>query len=84
MPRRRASGPAVSTTTMPVSTANGVVTAARVKIDRIEIDGIEVEDVDGMVLPEGPSGSLLGMSFLSRLDSFEVRTAFSIFGTSRF
>ena len=58
----------------PVSTANGVVNAARVKIDRIEVGGILVERVDAMVLPKGAlSGSLLGMSFLSRLDSFEVK-----------
>jgi aspartyl protease family protein len=58
----------------PVSTANGVVNAAYVRIDRIEIGGIRVDRVDGMVLPKGAlSGSLLGMSFLSRLDGFEVR-----------
>jgi aspartyl protease family protein len=58
----------------PVSTANGVVNAAHVRIDRIEIGGIRVDRVDGMVLPKGAlSGSLLGMSFLSRLDSFEVK-----------
>jgi aspartyl protease family protein len=58
----------------PVSTANGVVNAAYVRIDRIEIGGIRVDRVDGMVLPKGAlSGSLLGMSFLSRLDSFEVK-----------
>lgn len=58
---------------VPVSTANGIAQAARVKIDQISIDGIEVEDVDGLVLPEGAlRGTLLGMSFLSRLDSFKI------------
>lgn len=58
---------------VPVSTANGVAKAARVKIDQISVDGIEVEDVEGLVLPEGAlRGTLLGMSFLSRLDSFKV------------
>ena len=58
---------------VPVSTANGIAQAARVKIDQIAIDGVEVEDVDGLVLPEGAlRGTLLGMSFLSRLDSFKV------------
>jgi aspartyl protease family protein len=58
---------------VPVSTANGVAKAARVKIDQIAIDGIEVEDVEGLVLPEGAlRGTLLGMSFLSRLSSFKV------------
>ena len=58
---------------VPVSTANGIANAARVKIDRISIDGIEVDDVEGLVMPDGAlSGTLLGMSFLSRLDSFKV------------
>jgi len=58
----------------PVSTANGIVNAARVKIDRIEVGGIRVERVEGMVMPKGAMvGSLLGMSFLSRLDSYEVK-----------
>ena len=57
-----------------VSTANGMVKAARVKIDRIEIGGIRMEHVDGVVMPKDAlSGSLLGMTFLSRLRSFEVR-----------
>jgi aspartyl protease family protein len=59
---------------IPVSTANGIVNAARIRIDRIEVGGIRVEDIDGVVLPKGAlAGSLLGMSFLSRLHSFEVR-----------
>ena len=58
---------------VPVSTANGTVMAARVSIDSIEIDGIFVDEVEGMVLPEGAlSGSLLGNSFLRRLHSYEV------------
>jgi aspartyl protease family protein len=58
----------------PVSTANGVVNAARVSIDSIEVGGIRVERVEGMVMPKGALfGSLLGMSFLSRLNSFEVK-----------
>lgn len=57
-----------------VSTANGMVKAARITIDRIEIGGIRMEDVDGVVMPKAAlTGSLLGMSFLSRLRSFEVR-----------
>ena len=58
---------------IPIATANGIARAARVKLDRVEIDGVRVYDVDGMVLPEGAlRGSLLGMSFLSRLRSFRV------------
>jgi aspartyl protease family protein len=58
---------------IPIATANGVGKAARVKLDRVEIDGVRVYDVDGLVLPEGAlRGSLLGMSYLSRLRSFRV------------
>jgi aspartyl protease family protein len=58
---------------VPVSTANGVAQAARVKLDQVAIDGIEVEDVEGLVLPRGAlRGTLLGMSFLGRLGSFRV------------
>jgi aspartyl protease family protein len=58
---------------IPIATANGVSKAARVRLDRVEIDGVRVYDVEGVVLPEGAlRGSLLGMSYLSRLRSFKV------------
>jgi aspartyl protease family protein len=58
--------------TVPVSTANGSVKAARVKLDRVEIDTVRVDDVDALVLPQGAlNGTLLGMSFLSKLSSFK-------------
>ncbi|MGE0240785.1 MAG: TIGR02281 family clan AA aspartic protease [Parvibaculaceae bacterium] len=58
---------------LPINTANGVVKAARVKLRRVEVDNVRVRDVEGMVLPEGAlRGSLLGMSFLSRLSSFRI------------
>jgi aspartyl protease family protein len=58
---------------IPVSTANGQTMAARVVLRTVEIDGVSVDDVEGMVMPEGAmQGSLLGMSFLSRLSSFRV------------
>lgn len=57
----------------PVATANGVVEAAAVSLRRIEIDNVVVRDVDAMVLPEGAmTGTLLGMSFLSRLSGFRM------------
>ena len=58
--------------TIPVSTANGMVRAARVKLNRVEIDNVRVDDVDALVLPAGAlKGTLLGMSFLSKLSSFK-------------
>jgi aspartyl protease family protein len=58
---------------VPVSTANGVTKAARVKLRKVEIDTVRVADVDAFVMPEGAlNGTLLGMSFLGRLDSFKV------------
>ena len=57
---------------VPVSTANGSVNAARAKLDRVEIDTVRVDNVDALVLPTGAlNGTLLGMSFLSKLDSFK-------------
>jgi aspartyl protease family protein len=59
---------------VPISTANGTVNAARVTIRRVVIDGVRADDVQGMVLPQGAlNTTLLGMSFLSRLQSFQVR-----------
>ncbi len=54
-------------------TANGVVEAAHVKLDRVEIGGISLKYVEAMVLPDKAlPGTLVGMSFLSRLSSYRV------------
>lgn len=59
--------------TITVSTANGLAKAAPVTLEKVEIDGVRVTDVNGLVMPEGAMrGSLLGMSFLGRLQSFRV------------
>ncbi|HLA02414.1 MAG TPA: TIGR02281 family clan AA aspartic protease [Aestuariivirga sp.] len=58
---------------VPVSTANGMTKAAGVSLEKVEINGVRVSDVQGLVMPEGVMrGSLLGMSFLSKLKSFKV------------
>ena len=58
---------------IPVSTANGIAKAARVTLDEVEVNGVRVSNVQGMVMPQGAMrGSLLGMSFLSKLKSFKV------------
>jgi aspartyl protease family protein len=57
----------------PVQTANGTTYAARVRLDSVAIDGIDVESVSAIVLPDNLLGiSLLGNSFLNRLNRFEV------------
>ena len=54
--------------TAKASTANGVVKAAPVMLNRVEVNGITVRDVRAFVMPdEGLSTNLLGMSFLSRV-----------------
>jgi aspartyl protease family protein len=59
---------------VPVSTANGRTTAARTRIDRIDIGSITQERITAMVARPGAlSENLLGMSFLERLQSYEVR-----------
>ena len=56
-----------------VSTANGEGKAARVMLREVEIGSVRVQNVEGIVLQEGAlRGTLLGMSFLSRLRSFKV------------
>jgi aspartyl protease family protein len=56
-----------------VSTANGVVQTAPVRIREIRVGDILVRDVEAVVLPPRALGvSLLGMSFLRRLEGFEI------------
>lgn len=56
-----------------VDTANGIVKAAPITLDRVVVEGIEVRNVEGMVMRKGTMrGSLLGMSFLRRLQGFRV------------
>jgi aspartyl protease family protein len=58
---------------VPVATANGVAKAAMVMLEEVEIDGVRVYDVKGLVLQKGAMrGTLLGMSFLGRLQSWKV------------
>jgi aspartyl protease family protein len=59
---------------LPVSTANGRTTTARVQLDSLAIGPISRNGVSAMVAREGAlEQSLLGMNFLSSLTSFEFR-----------
>ena len=58
---------------VPVETASGRTRAAAVVIDRISVGGIVERRVPALVSAPGElKASLLGMSFLSRLRSFEI------------
>jgi aspartyl protease family protein len=59
-----------------VTTADGKTRAAQVKLRSVTIAGARIENVDALVLEGGLKTSLLGMSYLGRLTSFEAtRTA---------
>lgn len=58
--------------TVRVSTANGATFAAPIRIERLSIGAIEVENIEALVAKPGNlNESLLGMSFLRRLKSYE-------------
>jgi aspartyl protease family protein len=60
----------------PVMTASGQTRAAQIRLDNVTVAGARVEDVDALVVREGLSTSLLGMTYLGRLSRFEAtRTA---------
>jgi aspartyl protease family protein len=64
--------PARSEFNVKVTTANGVIKAARTRLAMVQIGDLAVRDVDAMVLPdEALSQNLLGLSFLGRLKRFE-------------
>jgi aspartyl protease family protein len=57
---------------VPVITANGRTMAARVRLNAVAIGPLDRKDVDALVAQPGTlTQSLLGMSFLSRLRSYE-------------
>jgi aspartyl protease family protein len=60
--------------TQPVATANGVTRVAPVTLDRVSIGDITVRDVRAAVAEEGRLNvSLLGMSFLNKLERVDMR-----------
>ncbi|MBK8841041.1 MAG: TIGR02281 family clan AA aspartic protease [Hyphomonadaceae bacterium] len=57
-----------------VRTAAGRVMAATTVIDEITIDGVTVKNVSAVIMEDGLETSLLGMSFLNRLEGWDVTT----------
>jgi len=58
---------------MRMSTANGTVQGASVRLDTISIESISINNLRGTVNGAPMDESLLGMEFLQNLDSYEVR-----------
>ena len=64
-----------STRRMTLGTANGAVTGFQTTLREIRLGDIVVRNVEAVVLPEGAlSISLLGNSFLGKLQGYEVQT----------
>ena len=62
---------------VPVQTANGTTYAASVRLRNLAIGNIVVEEVDALVARPGAlKDNLLGMSFLSRLRSYEFTSEY--------
>jgi len=56
-----------------VDTANGRARAAPVTLDKVSVGGITERSVPALIAQGGLRTNLLGMSFLNRLQSWEVR-----------
>jgi aspartyl protease family protein len=56
--------------TRTVATAGGVAKAAPVTLEQVSVDGAQVSQVRALVVRAGLDSSLLGMSYLGRLNGF--------------
>ncbi|MDX2263629.1 MAG: TIGR02281 family clan AA aspartic protease [Hyphomicrobiales bacterium] len=71
--------PAALRYNIPVNTANGVTYTARVRLDQVAVGGIVMRDVEALVAqPDSLNQSLLGISFLRRLRSYEFSGDFLV------
>ena len=58
---------------LPIRTANGMIRAAPITIDKLRIGSIEREEVPALVSPPAMlEQSLLGLTFLDSLQSYTV------------
>lgn len=61
----------------PVETANGTAYAASVRLRSVSVGPVHADDVEALVVPAGSlNESLLGMSFLRRLGSYDLKGDF--------
>ena len=59
--------------TVSIDTANGRTRAAQITLDRLAVGGLEERSVEALIVQPGQlRTSLLGMSFLNRLQSWQV------------
>ncbi len=56
----------------PVMTANGQTMAARVKLNRVSVGGVTLSNVNALIVPDGLTVSLLGMTFLGEMQKVEA------------
>jgi aspartyl protease family protein len=71
----RAAGldPATLSYSAVMSTANGTARAAPVRLRSLRLGQLELEDVNAVVMERPMAVSLLGMSFLERLQGYSIR-----------
>ena len=70
--RRLGFDPGTLTYGYKVTTASGEARAAKVQLNSISVGGARVEEVDAYVIEKGLDQSLLGMSYLGRLSTFQA------------
>ena len=51
-----------------LQTANGPTAGYLIRLAKVKVGNIELHDIDGVVLEQGLSVGLLGMSFLNRVE----------------
>lgn len=52
--------------------ASGTVYGVPTRIEKMEVGGLEARDVQAAIIPDGLDVSLLGQSFLSKIDNVEI------------
>ena len=57
---------------VPVSTAGGTNYGAYIKLERVSVGAITIRDVDALIIKDGLTTSLLGMSYLGELQKVEA------------